>query len=323
VLLAIWVVGASLLLPVARAVAYLVAQPRLRRRRSRAIAISASFVAALAAVLFALPVPLWTMAQGITWAPPGATVVAGADGFVRTVAAAPGGPVRRGATLLVTEDPLLALRIEVLEAQLRLLAVRAHAELQVDRVKAELTREEMASVRAELALAKERAGALSIESPADGLFVLPAAQDLPGRFVRQGQQVGFVVRPERITVKVLVSQQDADLVAARTRGVEVRLAGRLYETLDAVVRRQVPAATNQLPNPALANVGGGIVPVEPRPNGGPTAVQGWFEVELELPATRTYAVGERAYVRFDHGWEPLAWRIYRAARQLFLRHFAV
>jgi putative peptide zinc metalloprotease protein len=29
------------------------------------------------------------------------------------------------------------------------------------------------------------------------------------------------------------------------------------------------------------------------------------------------------YVRFEHGNEPVAWRIYRSVRQLFMRQFTV
>jgi hypothetical protein len=34
-------------------------------------------------------------------------------------------------------------------------------------------------------------------------------------------------------------------------------------------------------------------------------------------------LGEHVYARFELGSEPLAWRGYRAIRQLFLRRFAV
>jgi putative peptide zinc metalloprotease protein len=324
VLLALFVVASSVVWPIMKGVAYVASHPRLRQRRTRAAAIAGGAVAGLALLVCAVPLPLWTLAQGVSWAPADATVFAGADGFVRKVVAAPGEPVRRGAALLVTEDPLLALRIRVLEAQLRLLQLRAQAELQTDRVRWEVTREEAASTSAELALAKERSRELVMVAPADGLFLLPSAEDLPDRFVKKGQQVGFVVRPDTITVKALVAQEDADLVLAHTRHVEVRRAGARYETLQAELKRQVPQATNRVPNPALANSGGGTVALDPRDSSqGPTALQGWFEVELELPATRTYAVGERVYVRFEHGWEPLAWRWYRSLRQLFMKRFTV
>jgi len=324
VLLALFVAASSVLLPLGKGIGYVMSHPRLRQRRTRAAAVLGGTCATLALVVFALPLPLWTLAQGVTWAPADATVFAGADGFVSKVVAAPGAAVRRGATLLVTEDSQLALRIRVLEAQLRLLQLRAHAEMQSDRVRWEVTREELASTAAELALARERSQELTMLAPADGVFLLPSAEDLPDRFVKKGQQVGFVVRPDTITVRALVPQEDADLVLTHTKRAEVKRAGARSETIPAELKRQVPQASNRLPNPALANSGGGTVALDPRESSqGPTALQGWFEIELELPATRTYAVGERVYVRFEHGWEPLAWRWYRSVRQLFMKRFTV
>ncbi|HEX6692199.1 MAG TPA: hypothetical protein VF110_13750, partial [Burkholderiales bacterium] len=323
ILLALFVVATSLVWPVLKGINFVLTHPKLGRRRGRAVTVTAAASALVAALLFLVPLPLWTLAQGVTWAPPDATVFAGSDGFVRQVSAASGSPVRRGATLLVTEDPLLELRTRVLEAQVRLLSLRAHAELQLDRVRWELTREELVAAEAELALAKERGGELVIRAPADGVFLVPSPEDLPDRFLRKGQQVGYVVRPDTITVKALVPQEDADLVLAHTERAEVRRAGAVFETLHAVMKRQVPQATNRLPNPALSTQAGGLVPVDPRDPQAPTALQGWFEIELELPATRTYAVGERVYVRFEHGWEPVAFRLYRSVRQLFMKRFVV
>ena len=323
VVLALWVVGASLVWPVVKAVRYLGWNTKLGRRRNRAVAISAGAALFVLAVLFALPLPLWTNAQGVTWAPEDAIVHAGTDGFVRRVSVDPGSSVRRGRLLIETEDPQLPARIAALEAQLRLLEVRAQAELAVDRVRREMTMEEMKSVRAELSLARERFSELKIVSPADGVFVLDGAQDLPERFVKKGQLVGFVVSPTEATVRVLVSQDDVDLVRSRTTAVEVKLAGRVGESLPATLRREVPAASNRLPNAALAMAGGGLVATDPRQTEAPTALGRWFEFELELPGKPTHALGQRVYVRFEHGWEPLAWRIGRSIRQLFMKRFTV
>jgi len=323
VALALWSVGASLVWPVVKAVRYLAASPKLGRRRHRAIAVSGAATVAVLALLFAVPMPLWTVAQGVTWAPEDALVHAGADGFVRRVAVDPGSSVKRGRLLVETDDPQLLPRMKALEAQLRMLEVRAQAELAVDRVKREITLEDMKSVRAELALVRERHAELAIASPANGVFVLDGAQDLPERFFKKGQLVGFVVSPTTATVRVLVSQDDVDLVRSRTKRVEVKLAGRIGETLPAELVREVPAASNRLPNPALSTVGGGLVAADPRQPETPTALDRWFEFELELPGKPSRALGQRVYVRFEHGWEPLAWRIGRSVRQLFMKRFTV
>jgi len=323
VLLALWVVFGSIVLPAYKGLKYVMSSPKLQRRRNRATAVTVGAVLTALLLLFAVPLPLWTSAQGVTWAPDDAIVIAGTDGFVRRVATAPGSAVHKGRPLIETEDPQLAPRIRSLEAQLRALEVRAQAELAVDRVKREITQEEMKTVRAELGLARERFAELTIASPVEGVFVMDGAQDLPDRFLKKGQTIGYVVSPKVATVRVLVSQDDVDLVRGRTERVEVKMAGRITETWVARLRREVPAASARLPNAALAISGGGLVPTDPRQTDAPTALGRWFEFELELPAERSRALGERVYARFEHGWEPVAWRMFRSVRQVFMKRFVV
>ena len=66
------------------------------------------------------------------------------------------------------------------------------------------------------------------------------------------------------------------------------------------------------------------VTVDPQDEEGVHTLQTIFQFDVTLPAhVRVARVGGRAYVRFDHGGEPLAQQWYRAIRQLFLSHFNV
>jgi putative peptide zinc metalloprotease protein len=324
VVLALWAAFATFVLPVAKGLGYLFFHAKLRRHRARAVASVAAVVGALGAVLFALPVPHWTRAEGVIWVPQNAEVRAGADGFVTQIASAPGSIVARGSPLLVLESPELAPHIRVLEAQLELLEVRAQTELLVDRARREVTLEEIEATRKELDHARRLQRDQTVLSPTSGTFVLSLPpQDLPGRYLRKGQDVGYVVPADTVTVRVLVSQDDIDLVRRMTEGVRVKIVGRLYETFDARIARAIPAASNRLSNLALSTLGGGPAALDPGNTQEPKALNSWFEVELVLPTAHTYVLGEHVHARFEHGLEPLAWRIYRAARQLFLRQFAV
>jgi putative peptide zinc metalloprotease protein len=212
----------------------------------------------------------------------------------------------------------------VLEAQLSLLETRAHAELQNDRVRWEITREEIKATREELEHTRRLRRELTILSPTSGKFVLSAAaQDLPDRYLRKGQEIGYVVPAAAVTARVLVSQDDVDLVRTRTREVRVKLAGRMYETFSAAVRRETPAASNSVTNLAMSSVGGGSAPLDPQDTKNPKTLNTWFEFELELPATHAFVLGEHVHARFELGPEPLAWRIYRSVRQLFLQRFTI
>ena len=324
VILALWVVVTAIILPVAKGMAYLFTHQRLRRYRLRAIAM-VIMIGWLGWVgLFVVPTPHSTRADGVIWVPQHAQLRAGADGFVQRVAANPGQIVPRDTALIYMEDPSLELQIQVLEAQLRLLRARAQSERQTDLVTWTLTKEEIKATQAELDDARKRVGELVVGSPTSGEFV-PAMPigDMRDRFVRKGQLIGYVIPPATVTARVLVSQDDVDLVRSQSEKVEVKIASRLYQTYDAYVKREVPAASDRLANPALTSAGGGPAATDPRNGNEPKALDKWFEFELTLPTALTPVLGEHVYVRFEHASEPLAYRAYRSLRQLFMKRFTV
>jgi putative peptide zinc metalloprotease protein len=324
VLLALWTAVAAVVLPLAKGVAYLLMHPRLRRRRTRALMVTGLVGAALYALFFLVPIPLWTRAEGVVALPEEAYLRAGADGFIRTIAVPPGTSVARGTPLVLTADPTLELKARVLQAQVRLLEARANAARTTDRVKWTVTLEELSAARDELAQVRQKVGELDIVSGASGTFVLTqAAVDLPERFLKRGEQIGYVVPAGTASARVLVSRDDVDLVRSHTERVEVKIAGRLYDTYSATIRREVPGASNRVTNLALSSAGGGGAALDPRQGKEPKTLDTWFAFELDLPRTPAVVLGEHVYVRFEHGGEPLASRIYRGVRQLFMRQFTV
>jgi putative peptide zinc metalloprotease protein len=310
--------------PGVKIVNYLLNSPRLRRVRRRAL--SASLVVALGvlAALFIVPIPMRTTAQGVVWLPDEGFVRVGADGFVDRVVAKHGARVTPGEVLIEMSDVELATELKVLEARVRELDAKHREQVVVDRVRAEILDEERRFAAQSLERAQERARELVIKAKAEGEFVYPGAPDAPGRFLKKGDLLAHVVNADAIIVRAVVSQQDIDLVRNATRAVELRLAEDLPDTIRGAVRRVVPSAIDQLPSAALGTQGGGTMAVDPSDRDGRKSVQRFFQVDVELPHDgRALRVGGRAYVRFDHGWEPLGVQWYRRARQLFLARFNV
>ena len=86
--------------------------------------------------------------------------------------------------------------------------------------------------------------------------------------------------------------------------------------------RRWPRRLNELPSAALGREGGGAVATDPRDQSGRKALVSHFEYELALPDDFPYRfIGSRASVRFEHPAEPLAYRIWRGVRRLFLAFF--
>lgn len=324
VVFAVLTAGTWFVLPLGKGVNYLCTSRRIRRVRGRAVAVSMAVVAGLVAVLALVPVPFRTRAEGVVWIPDEAFVRAEVDGFVTRVVAAPGSNVRPGDLLVVCGDPAIETDVKVLEGQLQEINARIREQLVDDLVKAKMLEEEQRYIEERLARARERQSELVIRSRAAGTFVLPKAADLPGRFVKRGELLAHVVDLKTIIVRTIVDQSDIDLIRHQIQDVEVRLAERLADPMPATITRLVPAASEELPSPALGSEGGGQVPLDPHDAKGQKAIKKLFQMDLELPVQHGILnVGGRVYVRFDHGREALAVQWYRQGRQLFLARFNV
>jgi len=329
VVLAMWSVYTMLVLPVSQRIGYLFGSGELREKRARALTATGLTVAVLAAIVLWVPAPSWTRTEGVTVAPENAQVRAGADGFVQRVLATPNQRVRRGDTLIVLEDPELAARVRVLEAQLREQQAKYDAAFD-DRVRQQGIREEMAHVQARLATTRQRALDLVVRAPGDGIFVMADVGDAPGRFVRRGELLAHVMEYAQVLIQVTVPQGDVDLVRQMTRRVELRLVERIGTVLPAHVARVVPAATDRLPSAALSAQGGGVISLDPAGAGDAEkqaqakAASTLFVFELELEdRTKLQSLGSRLYVRFEREPEPLGTQWYRDARRVLLKQFNV
>ncbi len=325
VLLAIWSITTMVVVPVVKHGSFLFTSPKLRRKRARSIGATAGVLALIALLIFALPIPLWTRAEGVTWPSERSQVRTGSEGFIEEVLVPPGASVKEGQAVIQARDPFLDARVDLLEANKKELESQLMAARALDRVQTEVIREALAAAEASLELAKEKSRELTIRSPRDGVFVIPQVEDLPGRFVRKGQLLGYVVRPDDpVTLRVVVSQDEVGLVREDVRRVDVLPAAWDAKSVEASVLRAVPGGTTRLPTAALGLAGGGRFAVDPRDQEGRATMERVFELEVALPdQVESDYLGRRMFVRFDHGYEPAGIQAYRALRQLFLRRFGV
>jgi putative peptide zinc metalloprotease protein len=228
--------------------------------------------------------------------------------------------VRPGDVLLRLDNPELRASREQLAARLDGLQVEHYQQLLRDPGAAQNVQLDLERTQAELERADERIARLTLRAQAAGRLVLPRQGDLPGSWVQHGATLGYVLASASLRLRAAVPEQDAHLVRHRLEGVQVRLSDAPAEALPATLAGAVPAATRRLPSAALAEIGGGPYATDPAGQDGLQALQPVFLFDLAVPGLALERVGARAWVRFDHGSEPLAFQIYRRATQLFLQH---
>jgi putative peptide zinc metalloprotease protein len=305
--------------PTYRAIACLLAgAPENARWRARAVAAGAITGTIL---LFAVvPFPFYTSARAVVWLPDEAQVRAATDGFVLEIAARDGARVEPGQLLLIMGDPLLETKREQVASQREQLRADVAAALARDTPNRDFT-VEMARIDGELRELDDRLSGLHVRARVPGTFVLPRQADLPGAFATRGSTLGYVLGPGAISLRAAVPERDAALVREHTRAIDVRMAERVTAVVPASFVRDVPASTRELPSAALSDRGGGPFTADIGDKEGLRISEPVVLVELEVPGTRVARVGGRAWVRFDHGAEPLAQQWYRRGRQLLLQHF--
>jgi len=324
VLLAIWALTTMIGVPLYKRLKFLFASPSVSGHRARAMMLSISFVVLLLSFVFFTPFPYATRAEGVIWPPEDSIVRAGTDGFCREVLVKSGQWVQRGDSIMINEDPLLEAEKHILEARLQELEARYLSLRYTERSKAMIHKEEIVSAKKELDRIQELENQLTIRSQTEGKLILPRLEDMKDRFLHRGELVGYVVRFPLNTVRVVVPQDKIGLVKEQTVKIQIRLAENIGEISEAKVLREVPAATEKLPSVALGFAGGGEVPVDPRDEEGTKSFNSIFQLDLILSdQVNMQKIGERVFVRFDHGKVPLAKQWYHFFRQLLLRRFSV
>jgi putative peptide zinc metalloprotease protein len=322
--MAIWALTTIVVFPLFKGVKFLATSPRLRGQRKRAFWVIGGLVAAAWILLFIIPLPYATVAEGVVIVPDKAEVRARTEGFVVKVLATPGSTVPQGQPLVALNDPTLDAQVSVIAAQLEETRMRLDAVRQVDRVQAEMFQEQVTDLADKLASFRARRRDLTVVANQAGRFVIADAEDLPGRYIKRGELLGYVISTSNTVVRVVVPQSDVDLIHKGTTRVEAHLVEDLKQAIPARILREVPAAQQNVPSLALTTRGGGSIALNPSNTKNPEALFSLFLFDIELLKNiQMQTQGARVYVRFVHADTAVGWRIMRSLRQFFLGSFRV
>lgn len=295
------------------------AQPAPARRRALGVAGCAGACAGL--IVFALPLPSSTVAQGVVWPPEHAQVRAATAGFIVSLVEDDAAAVEPGQLLVRLTEPALEAEVARKQSQLAGLKAQQYMALLRDPLAATNLALDITRAEAELARSSEQLAQLLVRSGSHGYLVLPRAADLPGSFAARGAMLGYILAPGPANVRAVLSEVDAQQVHARARRVEIRLAEAMAETLPAQLLREPPAATRVLPSAALGERAGGRFATDPADHDGLRTIEPVFLLDLSVASQLPPRIGGRVWLRFDLGYEALGTRWLRRLRQLLLRHF--
>lgn len=320
-LFGLFALGQLVLLPVFSTLRRIAAQRGNRQFKSRVFIAGTILIISILAAVSVIPLPYSSTFEGVLLPPEESVIRMQNHGTIQSIAARPNSFIQAGETVAIGEDLQLNYDIELLESQVREYQLRERAAFAAAPFEAKIVHERLLELEEGLKEKRVKREKLTLRSPAAGTLIVPNYQDLPGRFLQQGDILGYVLQPEN-KVRVVISQEDIDIITGRTGRIELTLATDLQKNYAGRLASDNPQATLRLPSKVLSSEGGGKILTDPADSSGLKMLEEKFQLDIAIntPLKRPF-IGSRAFIRFYHGNEPLLARWLRTVRQLFLTHF--
>jgi putative peptide zinc metalloprotease protein len=318
--------------PLLKGIGFLLTDPMLLGRRTRAVTITAAVVLGVGAILGLVPVPAAGYASGTLEPRTLEPVRPGEDGFVKTVHVQAGELVNAG-------DPIITLyNAEVLSQLEAARAVYENVQADLD---ATMTRPVADQMMAETRLkqaertlmhTQERADSLILRAATSGRVVpgmgLGTDMDrLVGLFFSKGSLLASVASTDQLLVRCVVPDRDEGYIFRGKVGEAVsdvrpsiRVYGRAGNEIPGTLVRNAPAGSRRVASESVTNKAGGDVIADPGDPEKTSTVAPHWVVEVapapsESGALATWKPGLRARVRFGVPSEPLLSQWARKLRQ--------
>ena len=226
-----------------------------------------------------------------------------------------------GETVLQLENIELETRRDILMAKLEEARARQKDVLLQNRTQSEPLKTRVIALEAELEDIESQIHALQVTSAIKGVVCLPLVNDLPGRYVRRGEVIGYIADLNQVTARVVVNQSDINRVRRQSRQIKVKLSSRPAETYTADLIRELPHTPAKLTSKLLGSGAGGDIAVDARDEKGVQTISSIFQVEIALPVKSISGthLGQRIYVRFIHEPEPLGNQMLSWLNQLMFK----
>lgn len=289
----------------------------------RSLLFSAAVVLLLS-VTFFVPLPKGVDVPAVVRDVPEAIVRSEVDGFLDTLHVSDGDFVETGTLLAVLEND--ELRNELSEMEIDLAEVRLRKRYAVNQHQASnewVARRDEDSILEKIRTLRSQVSGLELVASTSGWVSIDDAHSLPGRYIREGQEVVRVRDPQRKEFVGLIAQTDVTF-ARSIAGKSVSIRDVANRNFECTVKQVDPRATRKLPADSLSAIYGGPMNVEradqeTEDQAGMQLAEPHFLIRGDLPAhpASAIATGNRIRVNLGQRYESLWQRSCRWIRKSF------
>ena len=250
------------------------------------------------------------------------------DGKLTQLNVSNGDSVKSGQTLMVLENPDLAMEKaikqgEIDEAEIRYRAALFQAPNEI--ASAEQSRK---GLQEELTEIDRKLNLLTVKASHDGIWVAPDISEYKGDWVRRGKVLGSLVTDGHLRFSAVITQEQANaLFKNKLATAELKIEGQSGPTVQLSDLTIVPYRSDTLSSAALGWAGGGDIPTNVNDRDGMQTRESFFylrgNLPDKLPANYVLLQGLSGILRVDLPPAPLFSQFDQFLRQLVQKRYGI
>jgi len=237
-------------------------------------------VAGVLLALWLIPLQLKVTSSCVLEGSDRQTVRAESPGFIRKLLVHEGDRIRTGDTLAELENGYIAVQLRDLEDRIQITELQKQQATALNEADAvTYYKASLAQLRAMQAKLQSETGKLVLKSPIDGIVATGDLTTRNGSYLREGELLCEMIPNGKLRVVIPLSEREASLVQAG-QPVQIRIYALPSAVFQGTVTKTFLAASERLPNPALAARYGGEVPTQMDTTGHERPARNLYRAEL-------------------------------------------
>ena len=312
-----------ILKPLFQLVKYLFLAPELQRTRNRA-SIIMFFIVLLAVYLVGIiRLNDKVIVEGVIEPKNLTKVFIQADGFTDSLINDQKKVEKDKSVLFSGNNPELLVELEKAQAEIERLDILIRAYTGVDPAKKAINQNMKNALLKKVNLLESEKNAQTVLAPASGVFIPTHENNLTGRFVNKGGELGMILSEDDLIIRSIIDQETIRILDDAYETALFRLKSEPGRDYPAIIQSRNQVGMQNLPSAALGYLGGGEIEVKSSESGTETK-EFFFDVVLK-PAefSNNYKPGQVVSVRFEMKKKTVFEMVRNYVNRLLLKRFRI
>ena len=312
-----------ILTPLFKLIKYLFLAPELQRTRNRA-SIIMFFIILLAVYLVGiLKFNDRVIVEGVIEPKNLQKVFVQADGFTDTLINKQTEVTKDETVLFSGNNPDLKVELDKAKAEIERLEILIRAYTGTDPAKKAINQNMRNAILKKVDLLQKEFEALQVKAPSSGVFVPAQDNNLNGRFVNKGSELGMIISAKDLIIRSIIDQETIRILDEAYQSALFRLKSDPGTDFSALIESRNQVGMKTLPSAALGYLGGGDIEVQSNETGTETK-EFFFDIVLKpTEKSEKFKPGQIVFVRFEMKEKTVFEMVRNYVNRLLLKRFRI